>query len=256
MHSFKIDNSVRGDAVLGLTKVDGGIRVAVVADAKECALLLYLSGSHSRQREEKKETARIAFLEEGKIGNVWTMTVLGEDLDRYDYAFEADGVRFEDPHGRSFEGHERWGKKELGNILLKTPVSQPEFDWEDDERQGISYEDVIVYRLHVRGFTRHASSGVENRGTFAGIVEKIPYLKELGVTTVELMPATEFNEVMMRPRQIQHRYQERSKEMKTGLSSSLEMESSETASSETTSRKTDLNSSTSVMEADGRLNYW
>ena len=52
MHSFKIDNSVRGDAVLGLTKVDGGIRVAVVADAKECALLLYLSGSHSRQREE------------------------------------------------------------------------------------------------------------------------------------------------------------------------------------------------------------
>ena len=256
MHSFKIDNSVRGDAVLGLTKVDGGIRVAVVADAKECALLLYLSGSHSRQREEKKETARIAFPEEGKIGNVWTMTVLGEDLDRYDYAFEADGVRFEDPHGRSFEGHERWGKKELGNILLKTPVSQPEFDWEDDERQGISYEDVIVYRLHVRGFTRHASSGVENRGTFAGIVEKIPYLKELGVTTVELMPATEFNEVMMRPRQIQHRYQERSKEMKTGLSSSLEMESSETASSETTSRKTDLNSSTSVMEADGRLNYW
>lgn len=256
MHSFKIDNSVRGDAVLGLTKVDGGIRVAVVADAKECALLLYLSGSHSRQREEKKETARIAFPEEGKIGNVWTMTVLGEDLDRYDYAFEADGVRFEDPHGRSFEGHERWGKKELGNILLKTPVSQPEFDWEDDERQGISYEDVIVYRLHVRGFTRHASSGVENRGTFAGIVEKIPYLKELGVTTVELMPATEFNEVMMRPRQILHRYQERSKEMKTGLSSSLEMESSETASSETTSRKTDLNSSTSVMEADGRLNYW
>ena len=123
MHSFKIDNSVRGDAVLGLTKVDGGIRVAVVADAKECALLLYLSGSHSRQREEKKETARIAFLEEGKIGNVWTMTVLGEDLDRYDYAFEADGVRFEDPHGRSFEGHERWGKKELGNILLKTGIS-------------------------------------------------------------------------------------------------------------------------------------
>ena len=256
MHSFKIDGSARGDAVLGLTKVDGGIRVAVVADAKECVLLLYLSGSQSRQREEKKETARIAFPEEGRIGNVWTMTVLGEDLDRYDYAFEADGVRFEDPHGRSFKGHERWGKKELGNILLKTPISQPEFDWEDDERQEISYEDMIVYRLHVRGFTRHASSGVEDRGTFAGIAEKIPYLKELGVTTVELMPSNEFNEVMMRPRQIQHRYQERSKEMKTGLSSSLEVESSEIASSEITSEKMDLNLSTSVMEADGRLNYW
>ncbi|WP_432630776.1 hypothetical protein [Brotaphodocola sp.] len=256
MHSFKIDGSARGDAVLGLTKVDGGIRVAVVADAKECVLLLYLSGSQSRQREEKKETARIAFPEEGRIGNVWTMTVLGEDLDRYDYAFEADGVRFEDPHGRSFKGHERWGKKELGNILLKTPISQPEFDWEEDERQEISYEDMIVYRLHVRGFTRHASSGVEDRGTFAGIAEKIPYLKELGVTTVELMPSNEFNEVMMRPRQIMHRYQERSKEMKTGLSSSLEMEPSEIASSEITSEKMDLNPSTSVMEADGRLNYW
>ncbi|WP_432626393.1 alpha-amylase [Brotaphodocola sp.] len=226
MHSFKIDSSARGDTVLGLTRIDGGIRVAVAVDAEECALLLYLPGSHTRQKEEKREAVRIPFPREGRTGNVWAMTVLGEDLDRYDYVFEADGVRFEDPHGRAFKGHERWGKKELGDLLLRTPVSLPEFDWEDDKRPEISYEDMIVYRLHVRGFTRHASSGVEDRGTFMGIAEKIPYLRELGVTTVELMPSTEFNEVMMRPVQIPCRYQESKK------------------------------SNPAVMEADGRLNYW
>lgn len=243
MHSFQIDSSARGELVLGVTKIGGGICVAVAAEAEECALLLYLPGSSTRQKEEKKEAVRIPFPREGRTGNVWAMTVLGENLDRYDYVFEADGVRFEDPHGLSFKGHERWGKKELGDILLKTPVSQPEFDWGDDKCPEISYEDMIVYRLHVRGFTRHASSGVENRGTFQGVAEKIPYLKELGVTTVELMPSTEFNEVMMRPAQIPHRYRE------NPVVPGKEQEKNN-------SGETGKNSDLAVMEADGRLNYW
>ena len=71
------------------------------------------------------------------------------------------------------------------------------FDWEDDANPEIPYADTILYKLHVRGFTAHASSNVSARGTYAGIVEKIPYLKDLGITAVELMPVTEFDEVMM-----------------------------------------------------------
>ena len=227
MHQFKIESGAGENFALGITKIDGGIRAAVVADAEECALLLYPSGSRARQGEEQKETARLVFPEEGRTGNVWTMTVLGDNFDRYDYAFEADGVRFEDPRGRSFDGHERWGKKELGHILLKTPIVQPDFDWENDQPPKHPYEEMIVYRLHVRGFTRHSSSGVEARGTFAGIIEKIPYLKELGVTTLELMPSTEFNEVMLRPVQTPHRDKENGQMVLTP-----------------------------DFEPDGRLNYW
>ena len=69
--------------------------------------------------------------------------------------------------------------------------------WQGDQPLHIPYEDCIVYRAHVRGLTKHASSGTEHRGTFRGVVDKIPYLKELGITTLELLPAVEFQEVMM-----------------------------------------------------------
>ena len=74
---------------------------------------------------------------------------------------------------------------------------EPEFDWQGDQPLHIPYEDCIVYRAHVRGLTKHVSSGTEHRGTFRGIVDKIPYLKELGITTLELLPVVEFQEVMM-----------------------------------------------------------
>ena len=71
---------------------------------------------------------------------------------------------------------------------LKTPLDREEFDWEGDRPLEIPYEDTVIYRLHVRGFTRHSSSGTEEHGTFSAIAEKIPYLKDLGVTAVELLP--------------------------------------------------------------------
>ena len=67
-------------------------------------------------------------------------------------------------------------------------MDREEFDWEGDRPLEIPYEDTVIYRLHVRGFTRHSSSGTEEHGTFSAIAEKIPYLKDLGVTAVELLP--------------------------------------------------------------------
>lgn len=110
--------------------------------------------SPEKGRGEKQEAARIRFPEAGRHGQVWEMTVEGEGLQQYEYAFEADGKRFSDPCGRSFLGNEAWGCLENGERLLTTPVSQPEFDWGGDVSLRIPYEECIVYRAHVRGLTK------------------------------------------------------------------------------------------------------
>ena len=174
---------------LGLTVVEGGIHISVAAAADCCSLLLFSSP------DRPEADVRIPFPEEGRMGDVWEMTVLGDDLDQYWYAFEADGKAFADPCGRRFLGSEQWGQRENRRDLLIAPVRQEDFDWEGDRPLQIPYEDRIVYRAHVRGFTRHSKSKVKDKGTFRGVIEKIPYLKELGITTLELLPVAEFAEL-------------------------------------------------------------
>ena len=181
---------------MGLTRTDGGIHVSAVAAAKACSLLLFVKEDKNGKEARFREVRNIPFPEEGKTGHVWSMTLNGAFDDLY-YAFEADGTRFSDPYGRSFAGRERWGRLSHAKRLLLSPVAEPEFDWQGDRPLHIPYEDFIVYRAHVRGLTKHASSGTEHRGTFRGVVDKIPYFKELGITTLELLPPVEFQEVMM-----------------------------------------------------------
>lgn len=181
---------------MGLTRTDGGIHVSAVAAAKACSLLLFVKENKNGKEARFREVRNIPFPEEGKTGHVWSMTLNGAFDDLY-YAFEADGKRFSDPYGRSFAGRERWGRLSHAKRLLLSPVAEPEFDWQGDRPLHIPYEDCIVYRAHVRGLTKHASSGTEHRGTFRGVVDKIPYFKELGITTLELLPPVEFQEVMM-----------------------------------------------------------
>ena len=181
---------------MGLTRTDGGIHVSAVAAAKACSLLLFVKEDKNGKEARFREVRNIPFPKEGKTGHVWSMTLNGAFDDLY-YAFEADGKRFSDPYGRSFAGRERWGRLSHAKRLLLSPVAEPEFDWQGDRPLHIPYEDCIVYRAHVRGLTKHASSGTEHRGTFRGVVDKIPYFKELGITTLELLPPVEFQEVMM-----------------------------------------------------------
>ena len=68
-----------------------------------------------------------------------------------------------------------------------------DYDWEGDQLLRQPIQDLIIYEMHVAGFTRHASSGVKHPGTFAGVIEKIPYLKELGITAVELLPVMQYD---------------------------------------------------------------
>ena len=112
----------------------------------------------------------------------------------YEYMYEVDGKEFVDPYAAVIHGRERWGKR-VGKACVRGGISLEEFDWKDDSPLGTPFSDMILYQLHVRGFTKHASSKVEHRGSFAGLMEKIPYLKDLGINAVLLLPCYEFDEI-------------------------------------------------------------
>lgn len=179
---------------MGLTRIPNGFHISVEAAAKSCSLLLFQAG----EKNGEEPVLCLPFCRENKCGNVWEMTVEMEHLEQYEYAFEADGKRFSDPYGRVFRGREQWGSAESLAALLRTPLVTDEFDWEGDRPLQIPYESCIIYRAHVRGLTKHASSRVSEKGTFRAVEAKIPYLKELGITILELMPVAEFQEVMVR----------------------------------------------------------
>jgi len=98
-----------------------------------------------------------------------------------------------DPLCQNISGR-TWGEISPGNSAPLCHITNHDFDWQDDSPLKIPMVDSIIYELHVRGFTQNRNSGVSHPGTYLGLIEKIPYLKELGVTAVELMPVTEWNE--------------------------------------------------------------
>lgn len=127
-----------------------------------------------------------------QIGNLYSVIVEGIDPSRYTYNYVCDGVEFTDKYAKAICGNEVWGKNRTGSV--RGGIGFPEFDWEGDEHPYLTFKESVFYQLHVRGFTKHSSSGVKKKGTFEGICEKLPYLKELGITTLELLPCYEFLE--------------------------------------------------------------
>ena len=165
-----------------------------------CELLLF-------HRYEEEPYAVIPFPEEYKIGDVYSMIVFGLDIEEFEYAYRVDGpwepkkgLLFDkkkillDPYARTVAGQRVWGDEKKGSYHAR--VVKDIFDWGNMPQSSRELCDLIIYELHVRGFTRHPSSGVVHKGTFAGLKEKIPYLKDLGVNAVELMPIFEFDETM------------------------------------------------------------
>lgn len=175
---------------LGVTETAEGYHFATTAGKESCSLILFREGKTA-------PAGRFPFRPEDRTGDVWNMTLSGSDFRGVEYAYEADGKLEADRYGLSFRGHEQWGNLNNVKKVRRAAVVREDFDWEGDRPLEIPYEETVIYRLHVRGFTKHASSGTENRGTFAAVAEKIPYFKELGVTAVELLPPSEFEEVMM-----------------------------------------------------------
>lgn len=177
--------------MLGLRKVQGGYVFLAAARTEQLYLNLYRG---------KRRVSRLPFPQEERIGDVWRL-FLPERYRTLLYCLEADGREFSDPEGRDFLGGTRFGELRGAGEVLKSPFRENAELFEAKAlplRPGIPYRDCIVYRLHVRGFTKHSSSGLPaaKRGSFSGIIEKLPYLKELGVNVLELMPPYEFQELM------------------------------------------------------------
>ena len=187
----------------GATLLQDGVNFTVhTHSGTACELLLF-------NRGEKDPYAVLPFPEEYKIGNVYSMIVFGLDIGEFEYAYRVDGpndpgagLLFDpdqnllDPYPKAVTGQSGWGEKQEPGCTYRARVVKNNFDWGDMPQSGREMSDLVIYELHVRGFTRHSSSGVANPGTFAGILEKIPYLKDLGVNAVELMPVFEFDETM------------------------------------------------------------
>ncbi len=150
-----------------------------------------------------------------RTGDVWHIHI--EDLDpdlRYGFRVkgpqdpDGEGHRFNsdkillDPYAKALSGGADWGGEYIRSggesreclFSRRGCLVDDDFDWQGDRPLNIPLEDSLIYEMHVRGFTRHPSSGVDHPGTYMGVIEKIPYLQELGVTAVELLPVTEFNE--------------------------------------------------------------
>jgi len=190
----------------GATPVKGGVNFSIYSrHATSATLVLF-------KKDAPEPFAEIPFPKEFRLGNVVSMLVLGLDYQDIEYGYRVDGPyepteghRFDnskillDPYAKCIGGRDIWGvaSREDDIYPYRAQILADDFDWEDDRPLEIPPEDLIIYEMHVRGFTRHCSSGIkeELRGTFAGIQEKIPYLKELGVNCVELMPIFEFDEL-------------------------------------------------------------
>ena len=186
----------------GAVAIPGGVNFTIhTHGATSCELLLF-------HRKAEEPYAVIPFPESYKIGFCYSMIVFDLDIEEFEYAYRLDGpydekkgLRFDknkillDPYARAVTGQSQWGHVNNAQHGYRARVVQSNFDWGDQRHHSIPMEDLIIYELHVRGFTMDESSGVKHHGTFEGLREKIPYLKELGVNAVELMPIFEFDEM-------------------------------------------------------------
>ena len=188
--------------VNGATAIPCGVNFTVYSyGATSCELLLF-------KRMEAEPYAVLKFPENYKIGKVYSMIVFGLNVHDFEYAYRMDGpydpkegLLFNknntllDIYAKAVAGQRLWGIPQMEGDVYRARVVKDDFDWKDSGQPLIPMEDLIIYEMHVRGFTKHDSSGVAHPGTFAGLREKIPYLKELGINAVELMPIFEFDEM-------------------------------------------------------------
>ena len=188
----------------GAYQTEEGVSFTVSSHgATSCVLLLFRPAA-------QEPYARIRIPESYKIGNTYSILVFGLKAEDFEYAYQMDGPADQargllfnrkhtllDPYAKAVTGQRNWGEKPEGgkDFVYKARVVQSDFDWGRYRNLNHKFEDLVIYEMHVRGFTKDASSGVKGGGTFEGLRQKIPYLKDLGINAVELMPIFEFDEM-------------------------------------------------------------
>ena len=159
-----------------------------VPEGQTCELIIYKKGARTSAFSQKMPYSDVA-------GNLHFLSVVLEQPEDYEYCYKIGGKIVPDPYGKAFSGREHWSvSKGKEKRKLRTRIVTDTFDWGKSQFPHLKKEDVIAYSLHVRGFTKHSSSGVAHKGTFDGVTEKLPYLQKLGINQIHLMPVYEFDE--------------------------------------------------------------
>lgn len=174
---------------LGVTVKEDKVNFSVAVPAgKACTLVLYRAG-------EENPVYTFDMPEAADTGDVRCLALKEMIPEDFEYNYIIDGRVQIDPYVKALSGCGEFGEKwEVQSHQVRGKISWPRYNWEEDKKPAIPYHEVIAYTLHIRGFTRHKSSGVRHKGTFLGVVEKIPYLKQLGINQIQCMPIYEFIE--------------------------------------------------------------
>lgn len=174
---------------MGVTITKDSVNFSVEAKpSKECRLLLYKKG---------ESVPEVSFDMTDEVGAVRYLSVSGLNPKEYEYNYLIDGEVTVDPYAKAIAGKEVWGeKRKLSDHEIRGRFVNDRYDWEEDLPLEIPYHQVIAYSLHMRGYTMHTSSKVKKKGTFRGLVEKLPYLSDLGINQIHLMPIYEFEECL------------------------------------------------------------
>ncbi len=204
----------RGNALpLGSTLTQKGINFSIFSKhATQVTLILFTSGVDAPIATFELSASK------NRTGFIWHILIKGIDPDIIRYGYQMDmqpnpnpqiyhfnpNTVLIDPYAKALSGAPKWGvmysrkgeksPTQMGIRNRRSIIDTTYFDWDDDKQLCIAPDEMIIYELHVRGYTAHSSSEVEHKGSYLGLCEKIPYLKELGITTVELLPVFEFEE--------------------------------------------------------------
>lgn len=219
---MEILNSLPGTPLpLGASVAEGGVNFSVFSRNATKVFLEFYSAS-----EDSEPYAQVEFSpSENRTGDIWHAFVPGIKPGSL-YLFRVDGP-FEPSKGHRFNVHQRLfdpyaktitpvsvfynlppdysapldkndiehGKNQCAKVFPKCVVIDNEnFDWQGDRPINRSLSESVIYEVHLKGFTAGKNAGVSCPGTYAGFIEKIPYLKDLGITAVELLPIFEFDE--------------------------------------------------------------
>ncbi len=188
----------------GASHVPGGVNFSIFsAHATSCTLVLF-------EKEAALPFAEIPFPPEYRLGNVWAMTVFDLNYEQVEYGYRFDGIHdlhqghhFDpekillDPDAMEISGRNVWKQTPKNSDIypFRGRIPFDQFDWGHSRPLKRLESEMVIYEMHVRGFTAHPNSEVKHPGTFEALREKIGYLKELGVNCVELMPIFEFDEL-------------------------------------------------------------
>ncbi|CAN5783798.1 glycogen debranching protein GlgX [soil metagenome] len=188
----------------GASHVPGGVNFSIFSsNATACTLVLFEKGAH-------EPFAEVPFPREYRLGEVWAMIIFDLNYEQIEYGYRFDGthdprsgLHFDpkivvlDPYAHEVTGRDTWKQPPLPTkeVSFHGRIPFEPFDWGSDRPLERCESELVIYEMHLRGFTAHPSASVKHPGTYEGMHAKIPYLKELGVNCVELMPIFEFDEL-------------------------------------------------------------